>query len=113
MGKIGFCLLLAIAMFSCNSKDNAPDISGVKVNLEVQRFDNDFFSMDTNQLEPSLARLQEKYPEFLRLFMNNIAGIGEPDQIRSFYASYHPVYDSAQLLYHNFEPVRAGLEQAF
>ena len=113
MGKIGFCLLLVFILFSCNQEDHGPDVSGVKVNLEVQRFDNDFFSIDTNNLEPGLAKLQEKYPEFLRLFMNNIAGISGPEQIRSFYGSYRPVYDSARLLYRNFEPVRSGLEQAF
>ncbi|RYY53928.1 MAG: hypothetical protein EOO09_16165, partial [Chitinophagaceae bacterium] len=113
MRKTGLSLLLAIVLFSCNNENNAPDVSGVKVSLVVKRFDRDFFAIDTTQLESSLGKLQQVYPDFLGIYMNNIAGITNPAEVRSFYASYRPVYDSAQLLYANFEPVRADLEKAF
>ncbi|MET0637282.1 MAG: hypothetical protein ABWZ25_14725 [Chitinophagaceae bacterium] len=113
MRKIGVFVALALVLASCKNDNKAPDVSDIKVELTVKRFDNDFFSIDTGSLETSLAALQQKYPEFLRLFLNNIAGVTDPEQIRSFYASYRPVYDSAHKLYSDFDPVKSQLLQAF
>ena len=50
-------LLLILTFFwvACNNKNNVPDVSGIKVNLEVQRFEKDFFAIDTNNVSKGFA----------------------------------------------------------
>jgi hypothetical protein len=59
-----FCLCIAILLLSCNNKNSAPDVSGIKADVTIHRFDKDFFSLDTTQVQPSLQKLEEKYPAF-------------------------------------------------
>lgn len=113
MKKLVYTLLVSVTLFACKGGSNAPDVSGIRVELAVQRFDQDFFSIDTNALESSMGRLQQKYPEFLRLFLNNIVGVTEPAEVTGFYRAYKPVFDSSMRLYRDLSPVKKDLEQAF
>lgn len=113
MKKIFSVFSITLFLFACNSKKNAPDVSGITVNVKVERFDQDFFSMDTLQLENNLNKLAQKYPAFLPVYLQNIAGVSEPAEIRNLFRFYKPVYDSAQLVYKDFTPVKKELEQAF
>ncbi len=45
-----------------------------KLNLQLQRFEKDFFALDTSQIDASLQKLQTKYPDFLQDFIYNILG---------------------------------------
>ena len=60
--------LLAFFSFSCTNHKSKPDISEIKINVQLQRFDQDFFSIDTNHVENSLSLLNKKYPSFLPLY---------------------------------------------
>jgi hypothetical protein len=104
-------VLFLLIIGGCKTKDSLPDISKVKLNLSVQRFDQDFFSLDTLQLQQSLGALQQKYPDFLSIFLQRIVGISEPGQVPLYYRLYRPIYDSAQLIFKNFETQRAGIEE--
>ena len=108
------CSWLFIALFiSCNNdKKDIPDVSAIKVDLSVQRFDEDFFSMDTLGIEKGIADLRVKYPDFAPLFFQNILGVTNGDGIKTYYRLYKPVYDSSQKLYSDFEPRKKQIEQA-
>ncbi|HEX3024671.1 MAG TPA: hypothetical protein VHP12_05625, partial [Chitinophagaceae bacterium] len=54
--------LLLIEIISCTQKKNIPDVSSIKINLKVERFEKDFFSIDTNKVSASLDSLNIKYP---------------------------------------------------
>lgn len=113
MKKI-YLLLLSIFLFAaCNNKKNIPDVSGIKVDLAVQRFDEDFFAIDTNQAEKNINALNIKYPTLLPLFLQTIVGVTDNAGVITFYRLYKPVFDSSQKLYKNFEPVEKQIEQAF
>jgi hypothetical protein len=58
-----------------------------------------------------LSGLQAKYQDFLPLFFQNIIGVSDESSIKTFYRLYKPVFDSAQKLYKNFEPVKKQIEQ--
>lgn len=100
-------------LFACKQSDG-PDVSGINVNLQVQRFEQDFFAVDTNNLMPSLDRLYQKYPNFLGDFMANILGLppvsdtnGQVQMaIRKFISDYRPVKDSADKVFKNLEDVQ-------
>jgi hypothetical protein len=112
MKKIAFCLLVAV-FCACNNKKEAPDVSKIAVNLATKRFDEQFFQIDTLKLDQGLASVQQQFPQFLNLFLQNIVGVNNPEAIKTFYALYKPVFDSSQKIYRDFAPVEKELRQAF
>src|SRR6476620_2013056 len=60
---------------SCNDKHDRPDVSKVQAHVEIQRFDRDFFSLDTNHLSTSLESLYKKYPSFLPLYFEFLSPV--------------------------------------
>ncbi|MBC7947841.1 MAG: hypothetical protein H7Y42_08180 [Chitinophagaceae bacterium] len=106
-------LIVIFLASACTNKDNAPDVSDVKVILGVQRFDKDFFAIDTVSIERDIPALQVKYPSLLPLFLQTIVGVQNATGVKDFYARYKPVYDSSAKLYNDFDPVRRQIEKGF
>lgn len=52
-----------------------PDVSGISTNVQVLRFDRDFFSLDTTRLQTSLQALEAKYPDFLPIYFKFFAPV--------------------------------------
>ncbi|MGZ8518039.1 MAG: gliding motility lipoprotein GldB [Chitinophagaceae bacterium] len=113
MKKASLFLLLAISFSFCKSKKDSPDVSAIKVSQAVERFDEDFFSMDTTGIEKGISNLQVKYPVLAPIFLQRIVGVDNMEGIKAFYRLYKPVFDSSQKIYKNFEPIREEIEQAF
>ena len=63
-------LLCAGLIIACGDGDkrNTPDISGIKVDLKIQRFEQDLFALDTNNLDAGIALLVQKYPDLYLAF---------------------------------------------
>jgi len=117
-----FILLVSFAftcIYSCTTnKKNIPDVSGIKVQVDVKRFDKDFFSIDTNNVEASLTKLQQQYPSFMYDYLYNILGIEPmPDsvtkKVKRFIYHYKPVYDSAQTVFGNAQKMQRQIERGF
>lgn len=119
-GVFRFTTMLAIVLLiaSCNSKKKAiPDVSHIKVTLEVHRFDKDLFTLDTASLEAGLTRLQQKYPSFLNDYLYNILALPpQPDtvvaKLKMFLRDYKPVYDSVQQHFPDMKTQEKELVQA-
>jgi glycosidase len=117
MKKIGLALLLSISLFAC--KDDAPDVSGIDINIQVKRFDQDFFAIDTNNLMASLQDLSTKYPVFLNDFLFNIlelppitdTSLQAHALIRKFIADYRPIKDSVDKAYSDFDEIAAQIKK--
>jgi hypothetical protein len=113
-----YTALIVVAMSSCNGK-KIPDVSDIKVDLQMQRFDQDFFAIDTNHIDQSLQQLHNKYPGFLRDFIFNILALPpQPDstkaveqQIISFLRSYKPLKDSADKVFANTTDVNKQVKR--
>ena len=60
MRKLIYACLL-FAFFSCKTKKEIPDVSGIKIVLQTERFEKDFFELDTLHLNESLQNLHKKY----------------------------------------------------
>jgi len=113
MKKIFVYLFIAVLFISCNNdKKDIPDVSAIKVSLSVQRFDENFFSVDTTGIEKEISNLLVKYPDFAPLFFQNILGLTNSAGIKNYYRLYKPVYDSSQKLYKDLEPQKKQIEQA-
>lgn len=116
-----FCLpTLIVLLLSCSNNDNKPNVSNITIDLSVQRFEKDFFAIDTTQMLPSLTALQKKYPSFLPIFLNNILGI-DPRQdtgfqfseMRRFIRQNYFVYDTAMKVHPNLDEFQSRLIKAF
>ncbi len=118
MNKFTWLLVVLLLAASCSPKKKIPDVSGIKVSLNIERFDQDFFAIDTSHLTRSLDRLQEKYPVFLNDFLYNIMAMPPQEDslkaaLKLFYHDYKKVYDSAQLKFPNFSPISKQIERGF
>ena len=63
--KAVFAALLAASFSACSTDESydgrpIPDVSDEKVNLRVERFDQDLLSLDTAKLTDGLAFLEKK-----------------------------------------------------
>lgn len=97
---------------ACNSDKDIPDVSGIRVDLAVQRFDQDFFAIDTNQIATQVPTLRAKYPTLFPIFRENILGVDSDEGLKGFYNRYRGVYDSAAQVYADFTPVRDQIRRS-
>lgn len=106
---------LVIVMYSCSGdKKNIPDVSNIKVQVDVKRFDKDFFSIDTNNIEASLTRLQQQYPGFFNDYMYNILGIEPiPDSVakktKRFIYDYNSIFKSVQTTFASTDKMKKDI----
>lgn len=114
-------LFFIVTLIACNDQTNAPDVSGIKIDLKVERFEQDFFSIDSNNTKAGLAQVQQKYPQFLPLFVNHVLGLGPLvdsnflvyDGSKRFLHLNQPVYEASQKLYKNFSSTTEELKNGF
>lgn len=112
MKSLGSWLLILLCAAGCKRRD-IPDVSNIKVDLQVQRFEKDFFAIDTTKSDESLQQLHQKYPTFTQDFLFNILALPpQPDsvktlqaQLSSFLRSYQPLKDSADKVFSNLDDV--------
>lgn len=96
-----------LLFFSCKS-NNAPDVSAIKMDVTVQRFDKDFFALDTASLQASLQGIEKKYPDFLPLYFKYFA------PVREIAAQNNMGFDSGLLVYYRFiKPLADSVAKAF
>jgi len=124
MKRISILLCCIACFFSCNDHKNIPDVSGITVNLETRRFEQDFFSIDTLDIASSLTSLLKKYPHFTADFIQNILGLdmdsllipgnSQDRAVQLFLHDYKPVKDSSDLIFKDFEKetgeIKKGLQ---
>ncbi|MDR0370299.1 MAG: hypothetical protein LBH80_00365 [Prevotellaceae bacterium] len=68
-----YTLILVAALGSCGKKNRFEiDTDKNRINVTVKRFDRDFLTLDVTDLKTGTTNLQEKYPDFYPLFVNNV-----------------------------------------
>src|SRR5678809_1544570 len=72
-----FFLLIIFSIGCTSSKD--PDVSKIKVDIPIERFDKSFFSIDTNNTAAGLKELMKEHPDFYSDFMHQILGVSGSD----------------------------------
>lgn len=118
--------LAVVILFSSCRNDNAmdvPDVDHIQVLVEVQRFEQDLFALDTGQIAQGLAQLRAAYPEFSEVFFSyilrsddpQVAPEGEVPYVQGFLK--HPalqyLYDTTQIVYPTLDELKPEFEQAF
>ena len=110
-----FFLAALSVLFACKQGSKTPDVSNIKVNLQVIRFEQAFFSIDTNQIDEALTKLNNDYPGFTKDYLFNILGT-TPDSaskdIRLFQKTYRRLFDSSKQLFANIKPLEQALNKS-
>ncbi len=111
-------IVMVFLVAGCNNKNSTPDVSAVKVTLSTQRFEQDFFNLDTTRFGESLDKLLAKYPGFGENFISTILNTdvkwptdSAHNYIKSFMAAYRHVYDSSQKVFADFAPYEKQVRQ--
>lgn len=112
-------VFLILTMSACNNQPSAPDVSNIRVELDVQRFEKDFFALDTNHLNTELDKLVARYPSFGENFMGTILG-ADPAwgadttamYVKGFIQAFRTVYDSSEKVFANFSPYLKEVEKS-
>jgi hypothetical protein len=118
MKRTGLIALLLCTLLACRNK-NIPDVSGIKVELTAERFDKDFFTVDTNSLMPSLQKLGQQYPHFVTDYFQNILGLppfaDNGDQatqlVKQFIRDYTPIKDTVNKVFPSTRTIEAEVKK--
>lgn len=115
-----YFLVIIIVTFitSCNSDKKIPNVSNIKIDITTERFEKDFFSMDTTDIDNSIQHLYEKYPTFtIDYFHNILAAAPQADSIiktiKHFRADYNQIYIDAEKQFDNFSSLENEIKQGF
>jgi hypothetical protein len=118
-------LLFFLFIIGCKTGKKTPDVSNIPVTVHVERFDQAFFAIDTNQIQQGLLDLGRQYPYFINDFVVNILGTSPLSDTsaeaffacRRFISSYMPVKDSLDLKFSpapgGMRPIEEGLKKGF
>jgi len=81
-----FLLPLILMLSACRNKPLDVDVSGIDLNVKLERFDRDLFEIDQDTLDASIGTLYRKYGDFFDVFNVHVISIGQASSRR--YSSY-------------------------
>lgn len=109
---------MLLILIACGRNKNAPDVSGIHVVVPTERFEKDFFSLDTNAATLGIANLEKKYPDFAPVFFGGVLGLPDSSAIlttetKKFISLNRSIYDTAMLEYNDFSRITKEFENSF
>jgi hypothetical protein len=106
--------IFATCIIGCTSSPKAPDVSKLQISWQVQRFEQELFSMDTLQLNASLEQLNKKYPGFTQDFLYNILATSPETamaDVPQFIDAYQSLYKQTTIKYASLAKQEAAIKQ--
>ena len=116
MKKIVSFVFIITLIISCKNNKNIPDVSGIKVNFSLERFDKDFFAIDSNNVKPGLDQLHTKYPLLTSIFLQNVLGLDSASTltgVKHFLHLNQLIYDSAAAVFKTTSSIEKDFKKAF
>jgi hypothetical protein len=114
-------LLMALSsIFSCKEEKSIPKVDHINVNMEVVRFDQLLFGIDTNNLETNLKNFAKNYPSFYPLYFKNVLPLTDDSTklgvaVKAFIndKQIRNLYDTTQIALKDWSKVEADMKRAF
>ena len=116
-----FLVLMAWLVNGCKSDPLQADISGIELQVPLERFDQALFEMDQDTMDRAIDALYERFGDFFDVFNVHIIGIGQASARR--YPSYlsmfindptnREVYEYTQQVYPPGHPLEQELSKGF
>jgi hypothetical protein len=115
--------IVVIALFftsvltSCENEQKTPDVSNIKVDLPVQRFERDFFSLNLHNLSASLDSLYRKHPSFFQDFLSVVMAYDGADTAMKYIPKfindslYNVLYRDAEKKFSSFDAPKKQIER--
>lgn len=124
--SILFLLLFIQACWQGKGK-NIPDVSNIKVEVEIKDFNQQLFSIDTNDIQGGISKLRQDFPAFFDLYFSRIAPKMLSDDktqegnqnftqaIRNFLTDKYirHISDTVDIVFPNFNSYKKEFNQAF
>jgi gliding motility-associated lipoprotein GldB len=118
--KITLFFLISFLALSCN-QDKKVDVSHIKVNLTIQRFDKELSKIKPNELAEKLPQLKKKYGAFYDDYFEKILNVGSTQDtqyynlVRQVLAGkpFQDLQQETDSVYRNLEWLNPKLEDAF
>lgn len=114
------CLLwLNFFFFSC--KSNRPNLSGVEVNLEVKRFEQELFAINDLNRDEAINRMVAGYGDFFTFYFNDFRWNTPTDSLQTWRDSLvayvsdpllRTLFDSVNHRFQDFSPHGSALTEA-
>ena len=113
-----YLFTIFVLLIACKNGKNKPDVSDIKVDLRIERFEQAFFKIDTNNIPAGLADLRNGFPRFYPVFMRDILQLNPMDTnsfgiIKALAGNYRPINDSIQKKYKNLDWLKDELTEGF
>lgn len=117
--RLSLLLCSIVLLAACSHRQGRPDVSDIQVPVKIERFDQQFFSIDTNQLEASMNKVYAQYPAFLGLYFEYLSpinfivhqnGKSYAEAVREYYRNIKPLYDATAKRFTRLDFVQKGLE---
>lgn len=116
-------IVILLSVAACKQKAEIPSAKNYDglVNIEVDRFEEDLFSISPYGLTDSISYLQQKYPDFFPLFTHMMLQIGGPEDewflesLTSFITDFtnYRVSQRVQKVYPDMKEVERQLSLGF
>lgn len=116
MKRTSVIFLLPLLIMACNNPAKGPDVSGIKADIQLDRFEQLFFTIDTINPRNSLLDLQKKFPTLLPVYIENILGLHDTTVfpgVRRFIRLNKFILDSVNKVFHNDKLLKKEFELAF
>ncbi len=112
--------LICVFLLSCKRKDKI-DVSGIDLNVKIERFDHDFDGFKNSSYPTKAAQLQQHYGQFYADFIERILNAGSTRDtayfanLRRVFAakSYADLKHEVDSVYPNLDKQEAELTDAF
>lgn len=119
--RISFFLLILLFLFACQSDKFKVDVSDIRPQQKVVRFDSLLFEQHPDSVALQAGENLKEYPEFASLYFNQIIKTGEPtnkeffDIFTLFLSDYdiRMAYEKSRKLFGDFEPYSSEIYGAF
>ncbi len=105
-----------ILFFSCSNETNKPEVSDIKVDFKIERFEQSFFKMDTSNIPAGIQQVNQQFPNFLSFYVQQILRVPPAEAtpvIKQILTSYAPINDSIQKKYSNLNWLKDELTTSF
>lgn len=118
--KITLFFLISIFTISC-TQNKKIDTSNIKVDLVVQRFDQDLFKINPSMVNQNLPALQNKYPKFYKDYFEKILNVGSIENNEYYNIistvlegdAFKELQKETNLVYPNFDKYQEEITEAF
>lgn len=122
MRRLLFVLvILSLMCVSCNTNPLDVDVSDIECDVQVERFDKDFYGCSTDAPYPIVASLAEKYPDFFETYNAYVISCGSHSDLayysclKVFFSDYSVVeaYNAAEKEFTSCDDVQKVLNEGF